>query len=32
MISRLLPYLFYAAGSVCFLVGTLLVIWREVRA
>lgn len=30
MIARLLPYLFYAAGSICFLVGTLIVIAREV--
>lgn len=29
MISRLLPYLFYAAGSLCFLIGTLIVIARE---
>lgn len=28
MLRELLPYLFYAAGSVCFLVGTLIVIWR----
>lgn len=28
---RLLPYLFYAVGSVCFFVGTVIVIWREVR-
>lgn len=28
MIGELLPYLFYAAGSVCFLVGTLIVMWR----
>lgn len=26
MFRELLPYLFYAGGSVCFLVGTLLVI------
>lgn len=25
----LLPYLFYGAGSLCFLIGTLIVIWRE---
>ena len=25
----LLPYVFYAAGSVCFLVGTLIVMWRS---
>lgn len=31
MIGRLLPYLFYASGSACFLIGTLIVIWREVR-
>lgn len=24
----LLPYYFYAAGSACFLIGTLIVIWR----
>lgn len=23
-----MPYLFYAAGSLCFLVGTLIVLWR----
>lgn len=28
----LLPYLFYAAGSLCFLVGTLIVIARELTA
>jgi len=28
---RLLPYWFYAAGSLCFLFGTLVVIWRETR-
>ena len=28
MIEEILPYLFYAAGSICFLIGTLLVIWR----
>lgn len=32
MIWRLLPNLFYAAGSLCFLVGTLIVIVRQVRA
>lgn len=32
MIGRLLPFLFYAAGSICFLVGTLIVIVREIRA
>lgn len=26
---KLLPYYFYAAGSLCFLVGTLIVIVRE---
>jgi len=26
---RLLPYYFYAAGSVCFLLGTLIVLARE---
>ena len=26
---RLLPFYFYALGSLCFLVGTLIVIWRE---
>lgn len=25
---ELLPYLFYAAGSLCFLIGTLIVIFR----
>lgn len=29
MIARLLPFLFYAAGSLCFLVGSLIVIARE---
>jgi hypothetical protein len=28
MLTDLLPYLFYALGSVCFLVGTLIVIVR----
>lgn len=32
MFMRLLPYWFYAAGSVCFLVGTLIVIVREFSA
>lgn len=27
--AKLLPYYFYAAGSLCFLVGTLIVIARE---
>lgn len=31
MIVALLPHLFYAAGSICFLVGTLLVIYEKVR-
>lgn len=31
LFSRLLPYLFYAAGSACFLVGTVIVIVREVK-
>lgn len=29
---KLLPFYFYAAGSLCFLVGTLIVIARELRA
>ena len=29
---RLLPQWFYVAGSLCFLIGTLLVIWRELRS
>jgi hypothetical protein len=28
---KLLPYYFYAAGSLCFLIGTLIVIGREWR-
>lgn len=28
---RLLPYLLYAVGSLCFLAGTVVVIVREVR-
>lgn len=28
----LLPYLFYAAGSLCFLIGTLIVIARMVAS
>ncbi len=31
MIRELLPHLFYAMGSICFLVGTLLVIFEKVR-
>ncbi|KKM06223.1 hypothetical protein LCGC14_1746170 [marine sediment metagenome] len=31
MVRELLPHLFYAAGSICFLVGTLLVIYEKVR-
>lgn len=30
MMASLIPYLFYAAGSLCFLVGTLIVIIRLV--
>lgn len=29
---RLLPYYFYAAGSLCFLIGTLIVICRELSS
>ncbi len=32
MWHRLLPQLFYAAGSLCFLIGTLIVIVRIVRS
>ena len=32
MIHDLLPYLFYAAGSLCFLIGTLIVIVRMVAS
>jgi hypothetical protein len=28
---QLLPYWFYLAGSLCFLVGTAVVIWRAYR-
>lgn len=31
MLRELLPHLFYAGGSICFLVGTLLVIAEKVR-
>ncbi len=31
MIKELLPHLFYLAGSICFGVGTLLVIYEKVR-
>jgi hypothetical protein len=31
MLDKLAPYLWYAVGSVCFLVGTLLVIIRILR-
>ncbi len=27
--SEMLPYWFYAAGSVCFLIGSIIVIWRH---
>ena len=31
MLRSQIPNLFYAAGSICFLVGTLIVIYRSVR-
>jgi hypothetical protein len=30
MIRELLPYLFYLAGSLCFMAGSLVVIWRTI--
>jgi len=32
MLRDLLPYWFYMAGSVCFGVGTFIVIWRAYHA
>ena len=32
MISKLLPFIFYALDSICFLVGTLIVIVREIKS
>lgn len=28
---KLLPYLFFIAGSLCFMVGTIILMMREVR-
>ena len=31
MLKELLPYIFYAIGSICFLVGTLIVIFDKIK-